>query len=71
MIRFIREKFKGNLDSKSRKLYAELHSVNVQKRRIVRKGKRVVAQLAMIKVVKSVIEGKIFHGRENQKHIQE
>jgi len=55
MIRWIREKFKGKLDRKYRKLILQVEELDHEARRIKRRRRRIVAQLKLMNVVGKII----------------
>ena len=46
VIRFLREKFRGNLDRKHRRLSAEFQQVRASENRLAKRRKKIVTQMA-------------------------
>jgi|GEM_PF-4425007 hypothetical protein len=55
MIKWIREKFKGKLDRKYRKLVRQVEQLDHEARRIKRQRQRLIAQLKLMNVVGRII----------------
>jgi len=58
MIRWFREKFKGSLDKKNRKLLRQLQETDWQLRKLTRRRKGIAAQLTIMRTLKFVVGGK-------------
>jgi len=52
VIRFLREKFRGNLDRKHRRLSAEFQQVRASENRLAKRRKKIVAQMALVGVMR-------------------
>ena len=48
MIRFLREKFRGSLERKHRKLHAEIMRIDSEEKRLAKRKKKVVAQIILV-----------------------
>ena len=55
MIRWIREKFRGSIYKKYRKLYREWQDINVNINRLERRRKRLAGQLVLIDKIKKAV----------------
>lgn len=61
MIRWIREKFKGNLDRKYRRLHAEIARVFFEQRRLTKREKKIRAQIMLIDILRGKKNETLFH----------